>query len=81
MRDILFRTATVDDAQSILDIYSYYVKKTAITFEYEVPSVEEFANRIRSTLEKYPYIVALQDEKIIFDVQPSIMGCRCKCRY
>ena len=65
MSDILFRTATVEDAQSILDIYSYYVKKTAITFEYEVPSVEEFANRIRSTLEKYPYIVALQDEKII----------------
>ena len=34
---------------------------TAITFEYDVPSAEEFAGRIRHTLERYPYLVA-EDE-------------------
>ena len=32
---------------------------TAITFEYDVPSVGEFASRITNTLEKYPYIKAV----------------------
>ena len=34
------------------------VKKTAITFEYDVPSVEEFAGRIGKVLKRYPYLVA-----------------------
>lgn len=42
--EIKIRTAKVEDAEKLLDIYSYYVKKTAVTFEYEVPSVEEFQN-------------------------------------
>ena len=36
------RTANENDAEELLKIYSYYVENTAITFEYEVPSVEEF---------------------------------------
>ena len=35
-----------------------YVKHTAITFEYEVPSAEEFRKRIAHTLQHYPYLVA-----------------------
>ena len=53
------------DAQSLLEIYSYYVKNTAITFEYDVPSLYEFKNRITKTLEKYPYIVAKKDDRIL----------------
>ncbi|WP_035783543.1 GNAT family N-acetyltransferase [Butyrivibrio sp. MC2021] len=56
--NIIIREATEDDAENLLKIYSYYVEETAITFEYEVPSVAEFAGRIRKTKEKYPYIVA-----------------------
>ena len=52
MENIVVRNATVEDAQALLDIYSYYVKNTAISFEYEVPSLEEFRNRIRNTLKK-----------------------------
>ena len=36
------RDASLEDAGRILEIYAYYVKNTAITFEYEVPSVDEF---------------------------------------
>lgn len=52
------RVATPDDARSLLDIYAPYVRNTAITFEYEVPSVTEFRTRIENTLSRYPYLVA-----------------------
>ena len=58
------RNATVEDAQPLLEIYAYYVKNTAITFEYEVPSLEEFSNRIAVTLKKYPYLVLEEDGAI-----------------
>lgn len=62
---IRIRTATLDDAQQLLDIYTPYVINTAITFEYDVPSLEEFQNRIRNTLQKYPYIVAESSGEIL----------------
>lgn len=52
------RIATPEDAPALLEIYAPYVQNTSITFEYEVPSVEDFSERIRHTLEKYPYLVA-----------------------
>ena len=55
---IQIRTATETDAEKLLAIYAPYVKNTAITFEYEVPSVEEFRDRIHNTLKRYPYLVA-----------------------
>lgn len=62
---IHIRVATVDDAEEILRIYAPYIKETAITFEYEVPSLMEFQGRIKNTLKKYPYIVAEDDEGIL----------------
>ena len=56
--DIHIRVASEDDAEEILAIYAPYVIKTAITFEYEVPTLKEFRGRIRHTLQKYPYLVA-----------------------
>jgi len=65
MSDITIRTASPEDAAEILGIYKYYIENTSITFEWEVPSLEEFRSRIENTLQKYPYIVAVQNEKII----------------
>lgn len=58
---VLLRPAREDDAEALLAIYAPYVTDTAITFEYDVPSREEFAERIRLTLERYPYLVAEED--------------------
>ena len=55
------RVAAVKDTERLLEIYRPYVLNTAITFEYEVPSREVFAERIRHTLDRYPYLVAEQD--------------------
>lgn len=65
MNKIIIRTATLADTERLLKIYAYYVENTAITFEYDVPGVTEFQNRIEKTLKKYPYIVAQQNNKII----------------
>ncbi|MCR4901965.1 MAG: GNAT family N-acetyltransferase [Butyrivibrio sp.] len=59
LNDIDIRVASPKDADKILKVYAPYVEKTVITFEYEVPSVEEFKGRIENTLKKYPYIVAV----------------------
>lgn len=62
---VTIRVARVEDAVELLKIYGYYVENTAITFEYDTPSVEEFQARIAHTLEKYPYLVAEEDGKIV----------------
>lgn len=59
------RTAQISDAEELLAIYKPYIENTAITFEYDVPTVEEFANRIKTTLKKYPYIEAELNGKIV----------------
>ena len=63
--NIHIRTASAADADALLAIYAPYVRETAITFEYEVPSAEEFAHRIMHTLEKYPYLVAEKDNEVL----------------
>ena len=59
------RLANSSDAATLLAIYAPYVENTAITFEYEVPSIDDFGNRIEKTLEKYPYLVAEEDGLIL----------------
>ena len=51
------RSATLGDAERILEIYDYYVKNTAITFEYTTPDITEFRDRMKKTMQKYPYLV------------------------
>ena len=50
--------AVPDDANALVAVYAPYVLHTAVTYEYEVPTVEEFRRRIEHTLENYPYVVA-----------------------
>ena len=59
------RIATIADAEAIREIYAPYVLNTAVSFEYEIPSVEEFKNRIKNTLKEYPYLVAVENDTII----------------
>jgi L-amino acid N-acyltransferase YncA len=51
------RLATPADAKSILDIYAPYIENTSFTFETEVPSPEEFAERIKNYLLNWPWLV------------------------
>ena len=61
---MIIRSATTADATRLLEIYSWYVENTAITYEYVTPSLTEFENRIHSTLERFPYLVLEEDHVI-----------------
>lgn len=61
---MVIRKATLDDVERLLKIYAYYVKNTAISFEYEVPTGAEFKSRMENIQKKYPYLV-LEDEGVI----------------
>ncbi len=64
-KDCKIRVAVPEDAEALLRIYAPYVEKTAITFEYDVPTAREFAGRIEKTLKRYPYLVAEEDGEIL----------------
>lgn len=58
MSDVIIRTANEADSPELLKIYAPYVEDTAISFETEVPSLEEFTHRMRARQGRYPYLVA-----------------------
>lgn len=62
---VSIRVARVEDAPRLHEIYAPYARDTAITFEYEPPTLEEFRARIARTLERYPYLVAERDGRVV----------------
>lgn len=65
IENLQIRIATVEDSAELLEIYKPYVEKTAVTFEYEVPSLEEFSSRIETILRKYPVLAAECEGEIL----------------
>ena len=65
MSEVEIRTASLRDAKALLHIYEYYEKNTANSFEYEVPTIQEFKRRMTNTLKKYPYLTAVKDNEIL----------------
>lgn len=61
----MIRVATESDAGEIRHIYAPIVRDTPISFELEVPSVEEMKERLRKTLVQYPWLVHEQDGKVL----------------
>ncbi len=59
------RLAEEKDSKEILEIYSYYILKTTATFEYTVPTYDEFTRRIAQIKLQFPYIVCEWEGKII----------------
>ena len=51
------READPAEAAVLAGIYRPYVEETAVTFEYTAPDASAFAERMRMTLQQYPYLV------------------------
>lgn len=51
------RMATVKDVPRILEIYGPYIENTAISFEYEIPSLEAFTQRFLGITAQFPWLV------------------------
>ena len=58
---ITIRDAREEDAKALLEIYSYYVEHTAISFELTTPSLSEFKRRLTEIQKHYPYLVIEKD--------------------
>ena len=59
------RFAAETDATQVLDIYAAIVENTAISFEEAPPSRPEMASRIRSTLERYPWLTCEEAGRVL----------------
>ena len=59
------RPVASEDYPALLSVYSYYITDTTVTFEYEVPSVEEFSERISQIARDYPVLVLEVDGYIV----------------
>jgi L-amino acid N-acyltransferase YncA len=60
----VIREANRTDGAAISDIYGPVVANTAISFEIEVPTVEEMADRIERTTHDYPWLVLEIDRQV-----------------
>lgn len=61
----MLRFATPQDAPGLLEIYAPYVTGTIVSFEYDVPTLEEFARRIQDTTARFPYLVWEEDGALL----------------
>ena len=59
------RMARQGDAADLLDIFRPYVLHTAVAFNYEPPTLEEFRATMSDRLRRYPYLAARRDGELI----------------
>ncbi|MGN0401408.1 MAG: GNAT family N-acetyltransferase [Acetatifactor sp.] len=71
--DYVIRVAEEKDAQAVHDIYGEYVDRLDVTFTVTNPSVEEYREKIISTVKMYPFYVAE-------DSRGNILGYCCGSR-
>ena len=55
------RDAVAADVPAMLAIYAPFVRETAVSFEYEVPSEAEFWQRIQAHRKILPWLVCEED--------------------
>jgi len=61
----IVRPASPDDAVACVAIYRPYVENTVISWEIDVPSVDEMASRIASAQEAHEWLVLEQHDRVI----------------
>ncbi|MFV0363442.1 MAG: GNAT family N-acetyltransferase [Suipraeoptans sp.] len=58
------RLAQENDVEAIQTVYQEYID-TTVTFDYELPTIEESLSKLKNISKDYPYIVAEESGKII----------------
>lgn len=61
---MIFRQVKESDCSALLNIYRQYID-TAVTFEYLLPSENEFSQRMKTIGADYPYLVCEQAGEIV----------------
>lgn len=63
--ELTIRPLQAQDMSGLLAVYAPYVLHTAITFDYEVPSLEEFTHKLDTITAQYPCLVCVQGEEVV----------------
>ena len=63
--EITIRAACPDDVPALLEIYAWYVENTALSYEYDAPTADEFRGRIINIMKQYPYLLAERDGELL----------------
>ena len=61
----MIRIATADDVPPILDIYAPYILSSTATFEYTVPTPEDFTRRFQKITAQFPWLVWEEGGRIL----------------
>ena len=56
--------ASVGDSADLLEIYRKYID-TPITFEYTLPTLEDFSRRIEEALQFYPCLICREENQVL----------------
>ena len=62
---MIFREAVREDIPAMLAIYAPYVQNTAVSFEYEVPTLQVFSARFENITARFPWLVCEVDGQVI----------------
>ena len=73
----MIRNCEIRDAERISQIYNYYITETIITFDEQLVSAEEMAERIEETTPKYPWLVCEEGSVVIGYALASPWKSRC----
>lgn len=65
MTDSLIRAATAADARSCARIYSPFVTGSVLTFDFEIPTSEDFAARIERLGASHAWLVAEKEGRVL----------------
>ncbi len=59
------RFVKISDTEQVLNIYKPYIERTSTSFEYKIPSKDEFSQRINKVISFYPWLVYEEDNEIL----------------
>ncbi len=65
MKKVEIVRAEAFDAKAVLSVYAPYIRLTAVTFETEIPSLEEFTARIEGISGEFPYLLLFVDSELV----------------
>lgn len=62
---MIIREAMPSDVVAMLEIYRPYVEHTAVSFEYVLPTQEEFTRRLLDHKREYPWLVCEENGEVL----------------
>jgi L-amino acid N-acyltransferase YncA len=79
--DLVVREAVVDDVPALLEIYRPFVTDTAVSFEIEPPTLEDFQARVLAAQERWSWLVAERNGEVLGYAYGSAFRTRAAYRF